>query len=121
MGARVDTVDMDFDYQEWASLAKADPEAFESRRVQYIDQFLNTSGKHRQRLEGLQFRIDATRRLAHSSSMALLAISKLMIQSLSHLGDELTALELLARGEDAAVAPMDEELPRCKVIPLLRR
>lgn len=111
-------VGMDFDYQEWASLAKTDPEAFELRRVQYIDKFLNNAGKHRQRLEGLQFTIDATRRLAHTPPMALLAISKRMIQSLSDLGDELAALELLTRGECAAVAPMKKELPPCKVIRL---
>lgn len=111
-------VDMDFDYQEWAALAKTDPEAFEFRRAQYIKQFLNGSGRRKQRLEGLQFKIDATRRLAHTPPMALLAISKLMSQSLSDLGDELTALEHLVRGEGAVVAPMDKEQPPCKVIPL---
>ncbi len=109
---------IDFDFQEWASLAKVDPQAFELRRAQYIELFLNSTGKRRQRLEGLQFRVDATRRLAHSSPEALLAISKLMIQSLADLRDELAALELLVRGEGIAVAPTDKDRAPCKVIRL---
>ena len=109
-------VDMNFDYQEWASLAENDPEAFELRRVQYIDQFLGNVGKHRQRLEGLQFRIDAARRLAHTSPMALLAISKLMIMSLAELSDDLATLERLVHGECGPVVPADKEALPCKVL-----
>lgn len=112
---------MDFDYQEWAALAKTDPEAFEERRRQYIGLFQDSAGKHRQRLLVLQFRINATRRLAQSSPKALPAISRLMIESLAELGDELSALELLVREQCLAVPPMSKEPLPCKVIPFSPR
>lgn len=114
----------DFDFQEWASLAKTDPEAFEQRRLNYIDQFLSGSGKHRRRLEGLQFKIDAERKLAHTPEKALVVISKLMVESLNELGEELKSLsdetKKLSASEEAC-APVAKELPSCKVIYLLPR
>jgi hypothetical protein len=53
----------DFDFEEWASLAKTDPEAFEARREQVIAQLISGATPRMQtRLRGLQWRIDTERR-----------------------------------------------------------
>ena len=52
-----------FDFDEWKNLFEADPIAFETRRRELIDAAIQrASGKMRQRLRGLQWRIDITRR-----------------------------------------------------------
>ena len=110
-------MDMVFDFHEWASLAETDPEAFELRRLQYIELFLNRTGKHKHRLEQLQSTIDATNRLSNSAPLALVSITKLLIQSLADLSDQLTTLEHLARCACEVEAPIARTPPRCKVIP----
>lgn len=53
----------DFNFDEWLQLAASDPEAFEQRRQQAIDELIaNSPGEHQQRLRGLQWRIDMERR-----------------------------------------------------------
>jgi len=37
----------DFFFEEWAFLARIDPEAFERRRRKVINEFLSTSGRKR--------------------------------------------------------------------------
>lgn len=54
--------DSDFDFEEWAALAKSDPEAFEAKREQVIARFIEQASPHMQnRLRGLQWRIDTVR------------------------------------------------------------
>ncbi|HUW38641.1 MAG TPA: DUF3135 domain-containing protein [Rhodocyclaceae bacterium] len=112
---------MDFDYREWASLAKSNPEAFALRRARYISQFLADFGEHQQRLEGLKFIINTTRKPTHAPEF--LAIAKTTSKSLSDLGDALGVLELLILDEENGnaptaknVVPIARELSPCKVI-----
>lgn len=108
------------DFQEWAYLAKNDPEAFEQRRVKYIDQFLNGFGQGKRRLEGLQFKIDAQRKLAHTPGNALVVISKMMMKSLNELGLELRKLSDETKMPSAGKCANSQiELPSCEVIYLL--
>jgi hypothetical protein len=72
-------------FNEWAFLAKTDPEVFEQRRVQCINKLLSMSGQQKQRLRALQSRIDAQRKRANSPQEAVIAISDLMCKSLSDL------------------------------------
>jgi Protein of unknown function (DUF3135) len=54
--------DSDFDFEEWAALAKSDPEAFEAKREKAIARFIEQASPHMQnRLRGLQWRIDMVR------------------------------------------------------------
>ncbi|OHC66571.1 MAG: hypothetical protein A2045_00220 [Rhodocyclales bacterium GWA2_65_20] len=78
-------MDPDVYFNEWAFMAKADPEVFEQRREQCINQLLSQSGQHRQQLQALQARIDAQRKLANSPQEAVIAISGLMCKSLCDL------------------------------------
>lgn len=88
-------MDLDFNFNEWAFLAKTNPEGFERYRAQYIDQFLRSSGKHRRRLEALQSVIDVEREQAPTPEDALFKITQRMCQSLSHLGEEMEELKTL--------------------------
>lgn len=83
----------DFFFQEWALLARTDPDAFESRRKQTIDQFLLQSST-RQRKMGLnlQREIDAERRRAEDPEKAFSAIAKMMWQQVNFLYDGLDNL-----------------------------
>jgi hypothetical protein len=57
------TTGSDFDFEEWALLAKTDPEAFEAKREEAIAQLIERATPQMQtRLRGLQWRIDMDRR-----------------------------------------------------------
>ncbi len=55
----------DFDFEEWAELAKVDPQAFEAKREEVIAQLISKASPRVQtRLRGMQWRIDMDRRRA---------------------------------------------------------
>jgi hypothetical protein len=73
----------EFDFDEWSALAKADPAAFEQKRLDLIEEFLASLPLHDQkRLRGLQFRIDMERRRARTPMAACLKLSAMMWDSL---------------------------------------
>ena len=52
----------DFDFEEWALLAKTDPAAFEAKRKEAIAQLIaGATPRMQERLRGLQWRIDMDR------------------------------------------------------------
>lgn len=52
----------EFDFDVWAALAKANPEAFEAKRREVIEQFIADVPPQRQaRMRGLQWRVDIER------------------------------------------------------------
>lgn len=88
-------MDLDFNFNEWAFLAKTNPEGFERYREQYIGQFICQTGRHRRRLEALQSRIDVERELAPTPEAALAIISRHMCDSLCQLAHEMQDLKTL--------------------------
>lgn len=107
-------MNLDFNFNEWAFLAKTNPEGFERYRSQYIDQFLSQSGRHRRRLETLQSRIDAEREQAPTPEAALAAISRKMCQSLSLMGDEMQNLRMLLPQPRPSCSTISAPRRRCK-------
>lgn len=86
---RTDKLDFDF----WKQLAKDDPEAFENLRREKIRQLIDQApARQRHRLQGLQWQIDQTRRLAGGPMASCLAISNMMWESLSRLNAQQKAL-----------------------------
>lgn len=85
-------MDLDVYFNEWAFLARTDPEVFERRRQEYIGSFLNHSGLHRARLEALQASIDARRASAANPQESVMAISLLMCESLCTLAETMQNL-----------------------------
>jgi hypothetical protein len=85
-----------FDFDEWSRLAKADPSAFEARRLALIEEFLcQFPQPDQQRLRGLQFRIDMVRRRSRTPMGACLKISSMMWESLLGSHGLKTALDSL--------------------------
>lgn len=75
-------------FDEWASLAKSDPEEFEAKRLRKIETFFNgVPAERQQRLKGLQWQVDQTRKLARSPMASCIAISAMMLDSASRLSE----------------------------------
>jgi len=102
------TDSLDFDF--WKQLAHDDPEAFETLRREKIEQLIaQAPAPRRRRLQGLQWQIDQTRKLAGSPMASCLAISNMMWDSLHQLNLHQHGLlsatpEKLRRPQNAAPA-----------------
>ncbi|MDA8382705.1 MAG: DUF3135 domain-containing protein [Betaproteobacteria bacterium] len=74
-----DEVSSAFDSEEWMALARSDPEQFEKRRAQAIDEVINSAPAHIQRrLRGLQWRIDLERSRAGTPLGACVRLYSMM-------------------------------------------
>jgi len=75
-----------FDFDEWLELSKRDPESFETRRLQSIEELINSAPEERQqRLRCLQWKIDRVRDKMATPLAACVAISDMMWDSLDKL------------------------------------
>lgn|SRR5690606_7255215 len=104
---------MDFDFEKWAKLAQEDPAEFERQREAAVRAAIAAAPPtHRQRLEGLQFRIDMERQRSGSALGACLRLNSLMWAGFYRLRKELnTAAKGLAEpqptGGDAEVISLE--------------
>ncbi len=98
-----------FDFDRWAELAKADPEAFEAWRQVMIEEAIEAAPPAcRPRMRGLQFRIDLERRRARTPLKACMRISSLMWQSVVGENGLLKALNGMGRTlQGAPIASAD--------------
>lgn len=72
-------VDTEFDFDEWAKMAKDDPDAFENRRKKMIrDVIDNTAPEIKRRMQGLQWQIDNIRSTSANPMASCLKISQMM-------------------------------------------
>ena len=96
-------------FDEFKDLAQRDPEAFEQLRAELIDDCIRRSLKsHQHRLRGLQFVIDARRRIAASPMKALLEIQTMMYDSvlnLQHTVQALNSAQEVAAPTNAQIIP----------------
>lgn len=77
------------DFEFWMQLAKKDPEAFERSRQERVAQLIEQApATQRRRLQGLQWKIDQTRKLARGPIAACMAISNMMWDSLQQLNEQ---------------------------------
>ena len=89
-----------------AKLASDDPQAFEALRSELIENFISHAAPRNQpRLRGLQFRVDAIRRLSRSPLGALMKIQSLMWESFMRMNRELQNAVSLVRGRVRMDAP----------------
>ena len=71
--------DSDFDFDQWAAIARQDPEQFERMRQQLIAGAIAQSPEHlKQRMEGLQWQIDQIRKQSSNPMASCLRISQEM-------------------------------------------
>jgi beta-N-acetylhexosaminidase len=90
---------MEFDFQEWASLAKDDPDAFERKRQEAIEAYIaRVPEGEQQRLRGLQFRIDMERQRASNPLSACIRINKMMMDQFTTLRGALDELKSEVEG-----------------------
>jgi hypothetical protein len=96
------------DFEHWAQLAIADPEAFEARRSRLIEAFISSAPIERQpRLRGLQWRIDQIRRSARTPLASCIRISRMMWDSVLGPGGLHETLNIALLGvNDARPAPV---------------
>jgi hypothetical protein len=70
------------DFDEWRTLASSDPEAFEAMRRKVLQAVIDRAPeKRRQRLQGLQWRVDQVRRRSSSPMAACISLSDMMWES----------------------------------------
>jgi len=80
-------------YTFLAQLAREDPEAYEALRRELIEDLVESAPEHlKPRLRGLQFRIDAIRRLSPSALASTRKVFALMWESFLRLDEEVSGL-----------------------------
>lgn len=105
----------EFDFEEWSSLAKTDPQAFEAKREEAIAQLIaGASPRIQTRLRGLQWRIDIDRSRASNPLSSCMQIFNKMWTSVYGEGGLQDALN----GVDSSSLP--ERTP-ASVVKLKRR
>ncbi len=108
------------EFETWAELAENDPPAFEDLRQAAIDEAIQQApASSRQRLRGLQWRIDQERRRARTPLAACIRISQMMWESVTGNGGLLQALRgLQGVGDESADMAMGDipRLPREAVV-----
>ena len=68
-----------FQFEEWASLAQSDPDAFEAKRQETIEALIAEAPEElRQRLRSFQWRIDMERNRSANPLQACIRISNMM-------------------------------------------
>lgn len=106
----------DFNFDNWRQLAQEDPEAFEVARTGLVRELIEQAPEgFKQRLEGLQWRIDVVRRQAQTPMAACLKISNMMWESVLGKNGLVENLERLAYADmpgltqDATILPFKDE------------
>lgn len=86
------------DFDDWAELARVDPEAFERRRREVIDAFIESAPeRNREHLRCLQWRIDMERRRASNPVSACYRIYRMMWDSFAGERGLMSALQEAGR------------------------
>ncbi len=71
--------DTNFNFDEWAKIAREDPDAFENMRKKMIQDVIDaTSPEVRKRMQGLQWKIDNIRAISSNPMASCLKISHMM-------------------------------------------
>lgn len=108
------------DFDTLARMAREDPQALEDLRRDLVDDLIEHAPKaKRARLRGLQFRVDAIRRLAKSDLGAAVKIYELMLRSFRSLADEWTNLHSVHSASGRPVSY--RKRPAAKILPLRPR
>ena len=88
------------DFDQWADLAKTDPDAFEARRAEAIEAMIQRMpDEKQQRMRCLQWKIDQVRNQASNPMAACIKISEMMWDSLVGPGGLKDALERVGYGD----------------------
>ncbi len=99
-------------FDQWSELARTDPEAFEQKRAEFIEQTIQRMPAHRQqRMRCLQWKIDRVRHQAANPMAACIKLSEMMWDSLVGPSGLREVLERLGESNF-------EPLPKAEVLEL---
>lgn len=94
---------MKFEFDEWATLHKVDPDAFEVRRSATLERLLQSVDEEsRHALEQTLFRADMVRRRSKSPLQGAIEASNLMWESFGKLREKVNELEEITRSNHPA-------------------
>jgi hypothetical protein len=100
------------DFDQWSSLANLDPEAFEARRHELIEEVIRNAPQHCQpRLRCLQWRLDRMRERSGTPLAACIRMSEMMWKSVLGEGGLRDSLECLTQAR-----PQAPRRPRARVL-----
>jgi len=90
------------DHEFLSQLARDDPQAFEALRLKLVESGIASAPERMQaRLRGLQFRIDAVRRLSRSPLGATVKLNAMMWESFMEMHQQLQAFVRLTGSPEA--------------------
>lgn len=93
-------------FDKWLDLAMNDPEGFEQARTTAIQGFISSASSHsRQRLTGLQWRIDMIRQRSKTPMAACQAIYSMMWDQITGENGMVESLKSMANGHFNASEP----------------
>ncbi len=89
-----------FDFDEWARLARTEPDTFERRRRAEVEAFISAqAGARRERLRRLQWRIDRERERSPNAMAACVRLSNMMWDRFAGAGGLADHLRAVAADE----------------------
>ena len=106
-----------FDFDQWAELARHDPDGFERQRQETLLRVIERANNAR-RLAGIQCRIDLERRRARTTMGAVVRLSSMMWDSLYELKDQLNLL--VRRHQNGSLSRMPGQVAKSARIIHLR-
>lgn len=111
-----------FDFDEWMNLAKTDPEAFDARRKEIIDDLIAHAPEHiRQRLKSFQWRIDMERARCDNPMQACIKLSNMMWDLVYGDRGFLWSLQQISDPNTLLTASAATATPSAQVLPLKPR
>lgn len=105
------------DFNKWSKLAKTDPEAFEKKRLERIEELISQRPKEKQHhLRQLQWKIDMERKKCKNPMAACIKISQMMWDK--HIEHR----DILIKFTQGSVfAPPSTEKPTATVLPFKKK
>ena len=106
-----------FNFDEWLALSKSDPQSFESRRLESIEEFIKSVPEDKQhRLRCLQWKIDRVREKMPTPLAACVAISDMMWDSLDKLNQLYHDCEVTSIATTSNTKRKTTPLPNAKIL-----
>jgi hypothetical protein len=107
-----------FDFDAWATLARNDPQAFEARRSDVLENAIQQApARRRQRLRCLQWKLDQVRLTSPTPMAATVRMQQLMWDSVAGEDGLMARLQLLRDAQDAdAASPAKNAINSAKIL-----
>lgn len=110
LGVIMDKNSVEVNFKELSELAKTDPDAFEEKRLQLIQEHMKTVPEHkRAAMEQLQWRIDGIRRKSASPIENCIAIQKNIMELLQAQQQQWLSIQSLCKGANNISKPKTED------------